>query len=59
MRSDGMKIVMVETKTLAGEVFAEGQTYDISEGQAQTWIDNGTAKPAIKPPAKKRKEDDS
>ncbi len=48
-----MKVKMLKTQRLAGEVFSAGSFYDIPEGQAKTWIAAGIAEKA---PTKKGKE---
>ena len=51
-----IKIKMLETRNEAGEVFASGSFYDISEGQALTWIGCKIAESAEPELIEKRKE---
>jgi len=50
-----MKIQMINTKNVAGEIFSAGSFYDLSEGQAKTWIGSGDAK-TVEKTSKKGKE---
>ena len=43
-----MKIRMLETRNEAGEIFSSGLIYDISKGQALTWIGCKIAEPVEK-----------
>ncbi len=51
-----MKIIMLITQNTPEGIYAEGNEYGLSEGQAKTWIACGIAKPVVT--TRKRKGDD-